>query len=155
MSTIRRWVGVLIITVGVISLGQVLRIPLISFFRWWPVFLLIPGFGLFGRRSIGPFGINRIVASILTVLGLYFFFEVWTGWTTATVTAWMYPLSVGIGFLLASESDRAHQRVLQILMWACLLAVVIILFTVFALGAYWPYLCIVLGIFIIGKPKRK
>lgn len=157
MYTSRTSIGLAIIAVGVLLFGQQYHWWWFSFEQWWPLFVVLPGLGMFASATMS--GQTKragifIPASILTILGLYFFFETWTSWATASTTAFIYPLSVAIGFLLASEKATHGRGGLRFVMWLCLIAAGITLLATVGQTKYWPIALIILGLALMFRPRR-
>jgi hypothetical protein len=151
MSTSRTIIGLTIIALGVLMFGQQFHWWFVSFERWWPIFVLLPGLGFFvtGVKRAGAL----IPATTLTILGLYFMFEVWTNWSTATVTAFIYPLSVGLGFLLTAERSTKGASGLRFVMWILFASAAVTLISALGQTRYWPILLIMLGVALILRPR--
>ena len=106
--------GGLLIALGVIFLiGEIFRVNVWEYA--WPMFILVPGLIFFGitisggSKSAG----FAIPASILSTVGLIFFFQALTGHYASWAYAWtlIFPTSVGLGmFVMGSLGDDESLR---------------------------------------------
>jgi hypothetical protein len=91
--------GLLLIIIGSVALlGKFYNFEFISWYRLWPLFVLLPGLAF----ELGYFSTGRnpgllVPGGILTTIGLLFLFETYTNWSLAGYTWPIYPLSVAIG----------------------------------------------------------
>lgn len=104
------WGLILIVAGGLLLANNLGQWYLFRMERLWPLFLLIPGLAF----EVGYFSQKRnsgllVPGGILTILGLLFFFEIFTGWQFSAFTWPVYPLAVAAGlFQKYLFSGRPH-----------------------------------------------
>ncbi|MGD2058190.1 MAG: hypothetical protein PVI04_05615 [Anaerolineales bacterium] len=155
--------GVLLIGLGALFLvGQLFRVNIWQYA--WPMFILVPGIIFFGITMSG--GSNSagfaIPASILTTVGLIFFFQALTGHYASWAYAWtlIFPTAVGLGlFIMGSQGgDESLKKQGKGFLRAGLVLFVILAFVfeaIFRMGnnlfsrLFWPSAIILLGVYLI------
>lgn len=92
-------VGIILIIIGIMVLvDKIFNLNILNMSNFWPLFVLIPGLCFeFGYFVTGRNPGVLVPGGILTVIGLLFFFETFTGWQYAGDTWPIYPLAVAIG----------------------------------------------------------
>ncbi len=83
---------------GLLLADTVFRLDFFSIHNFWPLFILVPGLcfeaAFFTRRDAPGL---LVPGGILTVIGLLFFFEVFTGWRFSGSTWPVYLIAVMVG----------------------------------------------------------
>lgn len=92
-------IGVVCLFLGGLLLADtVFRLNFFSMHNFWPLFILVPGLcfeaAFFAKRDAPGL---LVPGGILTVIGLLFFFEVFTGWRFSASTWPVYLLAVMVG----------------------------------------------------------
>jgi hypothetical protein len=155
--------GLLLIALGVLFLlGQLFDVNVWQYA--WPLFILVPGIIFFGITLSG--GAESagfaIPASILTTVGLIFFFQALTGHYASWAYVWtlIFPTAVGLGmFIMGSVGDDDSLRKQgKGFLRAGLVMFVILGFVfeaIFRLGdslfnrLFWPAMIILFGLYLI------
>lgn len=152
----------LIVLGGLFLLNQILNISIWQFL--WPLFVLIPGAGMFvavysgGKQSAGL----AIPASIVSTVGLILLFQSITDHWESWAYAWslIFPTAVGLGMYIygvRAEDEDTKQRGKGMLRIGAIIFVLLGVFfeTIFAAGGsifgriFWPVAIIVLGVYLI------
>jgi hypothetical protein len=155
--------GGLLIALGLLFLvGQFLRINIWQYA--WPLFILVPGLIFFGITISGGTEATgfAIPASILTTVGLIFFFQAITGHYASWAYVWtlIFPTAVGLGlYIMGSQGDDESLRKQGIgFLRAGLVLFVILGFifeVIFRMGdtmfsrLFWPSAIILFGLYLI------
>ena len=155
--------GLLLIALGVLFLvGQFFQVNVWQYA--WPLFILVPGIIFFGITMSG--GADSagfaIPASILTTVGLIFFFQALTGHYASWAYVWtlIFPTAVGLGmFIMGSVGDDESLRKQgKGFLRAGLVMFVVLGFVfeaIFRLGdslfnrLFWPAMIILFGLYLI------
>ncbi len=155
--------GLLLIALGVLFLvGQFFQVNVWQYA--WPLFILVPGIIFFGITMSG--GADSagfaIPASILTTVGLIFFFQALTGHYASWAYVWtlIFPTAVGLGmFIMGSVGDDDSMRKQgKGFLRAGLVMFVVLGFVfeaIFRLGdslfsrLFWPAMIILFGLYLI------
>lgn len=149
--------GIMLIAAGVILLAS--NIGLIRF-DWnfiWPLFLLIPGLifelSYFGsRRNPGVL----VPGGILTIYGLFFYFNIITGWNFMDKLWPVFLLGPGFGLLQLYLFGGREKGVLIASTILGSLSLIFLSFSLFGFAADFigPAALIVFGLFILTKDKK-
>jgi len=149
--------GLMLIAAGVILLAS--NIGLIGF-NWnfiWPLFLLIPGLmfelSYFGRRR-NP-GV-LVPGGILTVYGLFFYFNIITGWNFMDKLWPVFLLGPSFGLFQLYVLGGREKGVLIASTILGFLSAVFLSFSLFGFAADFigPAALIVFGLLILTKDKK-
>ncbi len=152
----------LIVLGGLFLLNQFLNINIWRFL--WPLFVLLPGIGMF----IGVYGGGKgsaglaIPASVVSSVGLILLFQSITDHWESWAYAWslIFPTAVGFGMYIygvRGEDEDTKQRGKSMLRFGVILFLCLGVFfeTLFAAGGsmfgriFWPVAIILLGLFLI------
>jgi hypothetical protein len=155
------WGIVLIIIGGVALAGRFYDFDFISWYRMWPLFILIPGlafeFGYFSTRKDAGL---LVPGGILTTIGFLFIFEVFTNWSFSGFTWPVYPLSVAIGlFQLYVFGGRERSLLIPVFIiggFSIISLTNMIALRVFSMsisGLIFPAALIVFGVYLLIKHK--
>ncbi len=144
-----RWVfGILLILVGLFLIfNHTLNLRL----ELWPLALLIPGiFFLFGANieNSGLF----IPGTILTFLGLFFFFNVATSWGYHDYLWPLYVFAVSLAFYVTAIFGK--NRDFYVPANILLIITIGLFFISLKFTKFWPVILIVLGLWIIFDSKN-
>lgn len=150
--------GVLLITAGVLLLAS--NIGLLSF-NWnfvWPLFLLVPGLVF----ELSFFGTGRnpgvlVPGGILTLYGLFFYFNIVTGWHFMDNLWPVFILGPGVGLFQLYVFGGRDRGVLIASSILGFISMVFLSFTLLGFAADYigPAILILFGLFILTKNKRK
>jgi hypothetical protein len=154
----------LIVLGGLFLLSQFLDISIWRFL--WPLFVLIPGIGMFvtvyggGKQAAGL----AIPASIVSMVGLILLFQSITDHWESWAYAWslIFPIGVGLGMYIygmRAEDEETRQRGKGMLRTGVIIFVLLGVFfeTIFAAGGslfgriFWPVAIILLGVYLIMR----
>jgi hypothetical protein len=155
--------GGLLIALGVIFLiGEIFRVNVWEYA--WPMFILVPGLIFFGitisggSKSAG----FAIPASILSTVGLIFFFQALTGHYASWAYAWtlIFPTAVGLGMFVMGSlgDDESLRKQGKGFLRAGLVLFVLLGFVfeaIFRMGdslfsqLFWPAAIILFGVYLI------
>lgn len=162
-SRISLIIGLLLIGIGFLFLiGQLFNLNVWQYA--WPLFILVPGIIFFGITMSG--GAESagfaIPASILTTIGLIFFFQALTGHYASWAYMWtlIFPTAVGLGmFIMGSVGDDDSMRKQgKGFLRAGLVMFIVLGFVfeaIFRLGdsllgrLFWPSMIILFGLYLI------
>jgi hypothetical protein len=155
--------GGLLIALGILFLvGQLLQINVWQYA--WPMFILVPGLIFFGITMSGGAGSAgfAIPASIMTTVGLIFFFQAVTGHYTSWAYVWtlIFPTAVGLGMFImgsVSDDDSLRKQGKGFLRAGLVLFVLLgfIFEAIFRMGdnlfsrLFWPSAIILFGLYLI------
>ncbi|MBU0707079.1 hypothetical protein KKG41_01770 [Patescibacteria group bacterium] len=154
----RTFWGIVIILIGVVFLLHKMDVIVdIGFFGY--LFLIVPGIGLwflfFSRR--GRRGIEGLLipGTILTLLGAFFMYQEINDWEYSGETSFIYIIIVALSFFSAHIFGN-RSRGFLVPAWILTIVSLIILFTTTIKWDFiWPAVVIVLGLWLLVKPKRK
>jgi predicted permease len=154
----------LIVLGGLFLLSQFLDVSIWRFL--WPLFVLIPGIGMFvavysgGKQAAGL----AIPASIVSMVGLILLFQSITDHWESWAYAWslIFPIGVGLGMYIygiQAEDDETRQRGKGMLRTGVIIFVLLGVFfeTIFSTGGslfgrvFWPVAIILLGVYLIMR----
>ena len=157
----------LIVLGGLFLLSQFFNVSIWCFL--WPLFILIPGIGMFaavyggGKQAAGL----AIPASIVTTVGLILLFQSITDHWESWAYAWslIFPTAIGLGIYIygvRAEDDDTLQRGKGMLRTGIILFVLLGVFfeTIFAAGGslfgriFWPVAIILLGVYLILRQGK-
>jgi hypothetical protein len=155
--------GLLLIGLGILFLiGQFFRVNVWQYA--WPFFILVPGIIFFGITMSGSAESAgfAIPASILTTVGLIFFFQALTGHFASWAYMWtlIFPTALGLGlFIMGSlgEDESLLKQGKGFLRIGLIMFVVLgFLFeAIFRMGnsllsrLFWPSMIILFGLYLI------
>ncbi|WP_392486189.1 LiaF transmembrane domain-containing protein [Haloimpatiens sp. FM7315] len=153
------WGFVFIAFGAVLLLNQFFPNNIINIEYLWPVFVLIPGLSM----EIGYFSKKKnpgvlVPGGILTVIGILFFFEVFTDWRFSEYTWPFYLLSVAFGLLQLYLFSKRNKGLLIPIAILTVIALSSFLSMIFNNFLGWvdyslvvPIIFILFGVYILAK----
>ncbi|HNT30382.1 MAG TPA: DUF5668 domain-containing protein [bacterium] len=145
--------GLLLILIGALALAPAFGIQIaVNLAMLWPLFLIVPGLGFwisFLTNSDRKEVIGLVIpATILTLLGAFFTFSLFTGWKFTGELSFVFPLIVGLSFWAAWGLGN-HE--IGFLIPAVILTVIaaVVFTTVNLMKLFIPFALIGLGIYML------
>lgn len=140
-------IGLFLLLLGIVlAIQTYLKIT----FEFWPLIIIIIGiFILFFRK--GKDKKNYFIAIYLILLGIYFYFNIWTNWKYSYK---LWPTYIFIG-AIAFYVNYFLTKVKGNLYTANLLSLISIAFyiTNYSKIQLWPVILIILGLWLLISPK--
>ncbi len=148
--------GLLLIGAGILMFAGKLGVLDIGVGVFWPMFLIVPGLIFeFSFFTTGQNPGSLVPGGILTVYGLFFFFNILTKWTFMDSLWPVFILGPAIGLLQLYLFGNRARGVLIAASILGIISTVMLSFTLFGFAVDYiaPVLLILLGILILSKGK--